>query len=519
MCTKPKILFFVILLFIGKNISAQSITNIKPINSDSSIIEQLDILLSTWYAKKSAYHEKSQAPVVEKNLPYTDADSIMMYRLKKLTDQTVFPMVFNDEIRAYINMYIRRNRSVSVMLGLAKYYFPMFEQTMDKYNCPLELKYLAVIESALNPIAVSRAGATGLWQFMYNTGKMYGLEVSTMVDYRCDPYRATDAAARHLKDLSVMFEGDWVLALAAYNCGPGNVKKAIVRSGGKTNFWEIYNYLPKETRGYVPAFYGAWYAMSYYDKYGILPTEMKYGQVDTFAITQKLHFEQISSVINISVEEIKALNPQYKRNIIPLSDDPMYLVLPVEYSIAFEMKKDSIFNFKPEKYSPTPSISLNSTTQVASSASGDYKQQPKIHIIKSGESLSIIARKYKTTTSELAKLNKISVNTTIHPGKKLIVGYNKIPVSKPNPTPANNPPATKSPADSLSKAHADTLKINNENTNLSKSYLTYKVVEGDTLHSIANKFENVTVAELRKVNQLKETDILRAGQSLQIPVF
>jgi len=253
------------------------------------------------------------------------------------------------------------------------------------------------------------------------------LEVSTMVDYRCDPYRSTDAAARHLKDLSEMFWGDWVLALAAYNCGSGNVKKAIVRSGGKTDFWEIYNYLPKETRGYVPAFYGAWYVMSYYDKYGIEPAEMKFGQVDTFLIHEKLHFEQISSVLNISVEELKALNPQYKRNIIPPSDDAMYLVLPVEYTVAYEKNKDSIYRYETNKYFSKPSISAVGETQLVASASGNYTLQAKTHTIKSGESLSIIARKYRTTPAELAKLNKMSVNTTIHPGKKLIVGYNKIP--------------------------------------------------------------------------------------------
>lgn len=422
---KNKLLTIILISFLVGNGVAQSV--IRNDISDSSIVEQLDMLLSSWYAKKAVYHENSQTPIVEKDCPYTHPDSIMIYRLQKLTNKTLFPMVFNDDIRTYINMYIRKNRQVSLMLGMAKYYFPMFEEMMDKYACPLELKYLAIIESALNPIAVSKAGATGLWQFMYNTGKMYGLEVSTMVDYRCDPYRSTDAAARHLKDLSEMFWGDWVLALAAYNCGSGNVKKAIVRSGGKTDFWEIYNYLPKETRGYVPAFYGAWYVMSYYDKYGIEPAEMKFGQVDTFLIHEKLHFEQISSVLNISVEELKALNPQYKRNIIPPSDDAMYLVLPVEYTVAYEKNKDSIYRYETNKYFSKPSISAVGETQLVASASGNYTLQAKTHTIKSGESLSIIARKYRTTPAELAKLNKMSVNTTIHPGKKLIVGYNKIP--------------------------------------------------------------------------------------------
>ena len=424
-----QIICFLIFFFgVRGTVFAQEIFHVQQREADSAIIEQLDMLMASWYAKMADYHEHSQSPVIEKDFIYTDTDSIMMHRLRVLTNKTVFPMVFNDDIRSYINMYIRKNRLVSLLLGLAKYYFPMFEETLDKYDCPLELKYLAVIESALNPTAVSRAGATGLWQFMYNTGKMYDLEVTTLVDYRCDPLRSTDAAARHLSDLSKLFFDDWVLAMAAYNCGSGNVKKAIIRSGGKTNFWEIYDYLPKETRGYIPAFYGAWYVMQYYDKYGIVPAEIAFGQTDTFLITEKLHFQQISSVINISIDELKALNPQYKRNIIPQSDDEMYLVLPVEYAVAFELMKDSIYQYNTDQYFSEPSISLSKTTQtqpVAGNANG--KLQPQIHVIKSGESLSLIAKKYRTTVAELAKINKINANATIHPGKKLIVGYTKTP--------------------------------------------------------------------------------------------
>lgn len=418
---RQTVFFFTFFFLIKGSVFSQEIFHTKQNMADSAIVEQLDNLMSSWYAKMANYHEKSQTPVVEKELFYTDTDSVMIHRLRVLTNKTVFPMVFNDEIRAYINMYIRKNRQVSLLLGLAKYYFPMFEEILDKHNCPLELKYLAVIESALNPIAVSRAGATGLWQFMYNTGRMYGLEVTTMVDYRCDPLRSTDAAARHLSDLSKLFFNDWVLAMAAYNCGSGNVKKAIIRSGGKTNFWEIYDYLPKETRGYVPAFYGAWYVMQYHDKYGITPAEIKFGQIDTFLITEKLHFQQISSVIGISVDELKALNPQYKRNIIPQSDDNMYLILPIEYTVAFELLKDSIYNYNVEQYFSSPSISYNKTEQTKSKIGSGI---PKIHVIKSGESLSIIAKKYRTTPAEIAKKNNMSVNATIHPGKKLIVGYN-----------------------------------------------------------------------------------------------
>jgi membrane-bound lytic murein transglycosylase D len=348
-----------------------------------------------------------------------------------------------------------------------------------------------------------------------------------MVDYRCDPYKSTDAAARHLSDLSQMFFNDWVLAIAAYNCGAGNVKKAIVRSGGKTDFWDIYNYLPKETRGYIPAFYGAWYVMQYYDKYGIEPAEMKFGQIDTFLITEKLHFQQISSVLNLSIDEIKALNPQYKRSIIPLSEDPMYLILPVEYSIAFELMKDSIYKYNTEQFFPQPSISIGEMTQIASIENVDYKIQPKTHIIKSGESLSVIARNYRTTVSELVKMNKISVNTTLHPGKKLTVGYNKTPIQKPRTTVTDSMKivldSAKALSDTLDKTQIN--KIQQENRyvtaedDLSKAtYITYKVMPGDTLTSIVNHFKTVSMTELLKINQLKEGDDLNIGQSLKIPV-
>ncbi|MDR2409306.1 MAG: transglycosylase SLT domain-containing protein [Bacteroidales bacterium] len=524
---KYTFLFLIFFSFFEGSILAQETFKTQQTEVDTSIIEQLDALMSTWYARKMDYHENSQSPVVSQDLDYSTVDSVMIHRLKVLTDKTVFPMVFNEDIRAYINMYIKRKQSVSVMLGLAKYYFPFFEETLDKYNCPLELRYLAVIESALNPTAVSRAGATGLWQFMYNTGKMYGLEVTTMVDYRCDPYKSTDAAARHLKDLSEMFFNDWVLAIAAYNCGAGNVKKAIVRSGGKTNFWEIYNYLPRETRGYIPAFYGAWYVMQYYDKYGIEPAEMKFGQVDTFLITDKLHLQQISSVINIPMDEIKSLNPQYKRNIIPPSNDPMHLILPVEYSIAFELMKDSIYKYNTDQFFPQPAIFIDERTQITSAGNTNYKLQPKTHVIKSGESLSTIARKYRTTVSELTKMNKIRANTTIHPGKKLIVGYNKISLPKPKPTFVDSVKlaldTTKILSDTIYKVHTDKgqqeTEMVDKNDNPSKiSYITYKVVAGDTLTSIISQFKTVSVSELLKINQLKEGDVLNVGQSLKIPV-
>lgn len=410
------------------SVSAQ----VPVLRSDSLIIEQLDKLLDSWYAKNAVYHEQSQKPHISKPISSANEDSITMLRLKELTDKTVFPMVYNNDIKNYIKLYTKRKQSVSLLLGLAKYYFPMFEEVLDKYNCPLELKYLAIIESALNPNAVSRAGATGLWQFMYKTGVLYGLEVNTLVDYRRDPIKATDAAARYLKYLSDTFFGDWVLAMAAYNCGPGNVTKAIVRSGGKTNFWDLYNYLPKETRGYVPAFYGAWYAMRYYDKYGITAAEAKFAQTDTVHIHHKVHFKQIEALLGLPEEEMKLLNPQYKMSIVPASEDKaMVLVLPVTYINKFLVMKDSIYNYNTDQYFQPAKISDDIFNITSTDSMGTYRMEPRRHVVKKGETLSAIARKYSTTAATIANLNKISLNATLRVGQSLIVGYKKIFVPKP----------------------------------------------------------------------------------------
>ena len=265
---------------------------------------------------------------------------------------------------------------------------------------------------------------------MYNTGKMYGLEVTTLVDNRRDPLLATDAAARHLKDLSELFWGDWVLAIAAYNCGQGNVRKAIARSGGRTNFWEIYHHLPKETRGYVPAFYGAWFVMQYYDKFGILPAEMPFSLTDTVQLDRTIHFRQIAAVLNIPIEEIRNLNPQYKRDIIAAASTPAALVLPVDYILPFERMKDSICAYNKDLYFSQPLINLEAASS-ASTVEGDYKLTPKYYTVKKGESLAIISRKFHTSIAEIAKHSKIKTNATIHPGQQLIVGYTKTLIPKP----------------------------------------------------------------------------------------
>ena len=493
---------------------------------DVMILDQLNIITETWYAKKAIYHENSQPSLSVEDINSNNIDSVYYFRLKAITDQTLFPLVYNQHIRNYIELYTQRYKSMSLLLGLSKYYFPMFEEALDRYNCPLELKYLAVIESALNPTAVSRAGATGLWQFMYNTGKMYDLNVSTWVDDRRDPRKATEAAARHLRDLSNLFWGDWVLAIAAYNCGPGNVTKAIQRSGGKTDFWDIYPYLPRETRGYIPAFYGAMYAMKYYDKHGIVPAQVTLDITDTVHVNNKIHFQQIATVLNIPVEKLNTYNPQYKRNVIPASSEPLVLTLPVDYISNFIALKDSIYNYNTNVYFPTQSISdaaFTSAEEASSSATTKYKY----HTVKSGESLSIIARRYSSSVTEISRMNN-KKSTMIHPGDKLIVGYVKVPVEKKTPPPASTV-ATDSiliaqqAADSIQKTVLDTLQTHTvkeeamNNQDKTNKYIIYKVAKGDTLWSIAQRFEIASIEEIKKINNLETNDHLTVGKTLRIP--
>ncbi len=518
-----RFIYLFILFFISFSLLAQNEQNTyldTTIEENSNILIQLNAINETWYAKKAIYYEKSQLPVAFQDIDSENIDSIYYHRLKIITDQTLFPLVYNQQIRNYIELYTKRYKSLSLLLGLSHYYFPMFEEALDRYNCPLELKYLAVIESALNPIAVSKAGATGLWQFMYNTGKMYDLNVSTWIDDRRDPLKATEAAAKHLYDLSEMFWGNWVLAIAAYNCGPGNVTKAIQRSGGKTDFWEIYNYLPKETRGYVPAFYGAMYAMMYYDKLGVRPAEIKLELTDTVHITNKLHFQQIAAVINIPTEQLVSYNPQYKRNVIPASDKTLILTLPVEYISAFIENKDSIYNYNTSLYFPTYTIS-DITFSDAENASIASTSKYKFHIVKNGESLSIISRKYNIPVSELSRLNN-KKSTTIHPGEKLIVGYVKVPIQKKDSiTTLDATLVDKNTSDSMN-VNLDTVSVSLpsesvKQSNKTTNYTSYKIEKGDTLWSIAQRFQSVTIEDIKKENNLASDAPLIIGKILRIP--
>ena len=380
------------------------------------MITEVDSLLHL-YNTKTYMKPATDCNVPNVNPIYTKEE--YMERLKRIP--SVIEMPYNDIVQTFIDRYSSRlRRSVSYMLGAQNFYMPIFEQALETYGLPLELKYLPVIESALNPKAVSRVGATGLWQFMLKTGKNYGLEVNSLVDERRDPVKASYAAARYLSDLYKIF-GNWNLVIAAYNCGPGTINKAIRRSGGKTDYWEIYNYLPKETRGYVPAFIAANYVMTYYCKHNICPMETDIPEAtDTVQVSRNLHFEQISDLCGISLDQIKSLNPQFKKSIIPGESKPQTLRLPINYISAFIDKQDTIYAHRSnELFKNRRVVAVSNTRSTARSRKGNTSAgNVTYHKIRSGENLGSIARKYGVTVNQLKSWNGLR-STRISAGKRL----------------------------------------------------------------------------------------------------
>ena len=326
---------------------------------------------------------------------------------------SVIELPYNQIVRSYIDRYIKRNRTlVEEMLGMSLYYMPIFEQALEKEGLPLELKYLPVIESSLNPNAVSRAGAAGLWQFMVGTGKGLGLEVNSLVDERRDPYRSSEKAATYLKNLHAIYN-DWSLAIAAYNCGPANVNKALRRAGGENkDFWEIYAYLPRETRGYVPAFIAANYVMTYFKRHNISPAMARKPLIiDTISVNHRVHFDQISHVLNIPVEELRVLNPQYRHDIVPATDERAYTIaLPSQQVYAYIMSQDSILAYQTQRYTPRPTVEPSGMTE-SSSDNGKYTYENRTvtayHKVARGETATSIAAKYGMTTQQLLSMNNV----------------------------------------------------------------------------------------------------------------
>jgi membrane-bound lytic murein transglycosylase D len=345
--------------------------------------------------------------------PVQITDTMYAKRLAALP--TIVRMPYNNMVRACIDRYTKKGRSqVSYLLGISEYYFPIIEEEIDRIGVPRELKYLPIIESALNPKAASRAGAKGLWQFMFHTGKLYGLKANNYIDERFDPAKATAAALHYLKDLYEMFQ-NWELAIAAYNCGPGNVKKAILRSGGSTDFWKIYPWLPRETRGYLPGFIAASYIMTYYEDHGICPMEPDLPiATDTIHVNRNLHFKQIAEVCGADIEEIRALNPQYLKDIIPGENETYILRLTNNTTSKFVENEDAVYNHDVDKYFPKSDIDKMLKEAKENNGAGNLIR----HKIKNGETLGGIALKYRVQVKQIMKWNNLR-NSNIRAGKYL----------------------------------------------------------------------------------------------------
>ncbi|MDR0895353.1 MAG: transglycosylase SLT domain-containing protein [Prevotellaceae bacterium] len=379
-----------------------------------SMTYPLDSLLVDWKAKTFVTPDKDCVTLPD-NPQYPD--SVYIDRLSRIP--AVMELPYNDIVRKFIDRYTEKLRmQVSFMLSASNFYMPIFEEALDAYDLPLELKYLPIIESALNPSAVSRAGASGLWQFMLKTGKLYGLESNSLVDERRDPIKSTWAAARYLKDLYAIY-GDWNLVIAAYNCGPGNVNKAIRRADGKTDYWAIYHYLPRETRGYVPAFIAANYVMTYYCNHNICPMETNIPTAtDTIQINRNLHFDQLAALCDISNEELKSLNPQYKRNIIPGHTEMQILRLPTNSISLFLDRQDSVYAYRQDqlfKNRRTVTAAEPTTTRrTATVGKGNLVN----YKIRSGDTLGSIASRYGVSVRQIQSWNGLS-GTSIRAGRTL----------------------------------------------------------------------------------------------------
>jgi len=523
-----KKLKYILIIWMGLlpfNLMFSQDTLVGGFDNSRQIEDNLDSLVNLWYVKNSIKSTDSKLNMPDNELKISDvSDSVLVLRLGAIPSLIELP--YNELIRKYIEVYTRR-KSAPVLLGLADYYFPMFEEILDRYDLPLELKYLPIIESALNPRAVSRVGATGLWQFMYGTGRMYQLEVNSFVDERRDPFSSTMAAARFLSHLYNLY-GDWTLVIAAYNCGPGNVNKAIRRANGKRDYWDIYPYLPRETRNYVPAFIGAAYLLNYYDKHQITPLQIKMPMMtDTIMVDRKLHLQQISEVLKISLDELRDLNPQYKKDIIPAAGQTYPLRLPQEYSVAFLDMQDSIYSYKdtiffnPKNVVITPKKGT-SDKYYASSYVDDYtppsteNMTKYLYTVKENDNLGFISSWYDVKIADIKHWNRIRRNI-INVGQNLTVYVpNKRAYKYKNVNNASFEEKNKMAGKTLA---APAPSPSNQGVVNNGTFVTYTVKQGDNLWIIAKKYSGITNTDIMKLNNFSQNDVqnLKPGQVIKIP--
>lgn len=528
-----------------------NVLDVKTSLTDSNIVypetyeSNTHKLLEGWYMKNYMAHDDRYSRQKDTN----PSDEVVKERLAKLP--TVIEMPFNSVVRSYIDRYTQRSREqVTVLLGLSHYYLPIFEQALEERGLPLELKYLPVIESALDPNAVSKHGATGLWQFMITTAKGMGLEVNTLVDERRDPILSSKKAAQYLADLYATYN-DWSLAIAAYNCGPGAINKAIRRAGGDPSshdFWSIYNYLTPETRGYVPMFIAANYVMNYYPEHNLSPViPTKPLVTDTIQVQDRIHFNQISEVLDIPVEELRVLNPQFRADIIPGSEEKTYtLVLPSQQIHAYLMSEDAIKEHDAEKYAKRDAVepgdkkaesgdwraetgegsphSVQTTIKDGEGKEGDVAAPEAMpvaaaastkgvktvtHKVKPGETLASIAQTYEVTPQDIKTWNSLRRNA-VRTGQILRINTATAEGEAEQLTADTSVPAVQEKAAAQAKTQTSAKK-----TPAKPAVTSHSVKSGESLSSISKKY-GVSIAELKKANGMTN-DNIRAGATLKIP--
>lgn len=496
------------------------------LNPEDYTPEISDSLLSLWYLHKMTNTEEIEVYDMDSvKFSSNVSDQVYIDRIKAMNSFITLP--YNDIVRNYIILYSEKlSEKMSDVLGLCEYYMPIFDEIFNKYEIPEELKAMAVIESAMNPLAVSRAGAKGMWQFMYSTAKLYGLNINSFVDERMDPVKSADAAARYLKDSYAIF-GDWNLAIASYNCGAGNVNKAIRRSGGKRAFWDIWPYLPRETRGYVPAFVGALYTMSYYKEHGIRPNSIQMpAHVDTFKVNKMLHFGQISELTGVPMDIVRNLNPQYRHDIIPGNEREYVLRLPYTYTSSYIEHEDSLHTYKADVFFNPVNIK-----KIKDGGDGEritYK-------VKSGDYLGKIAARYGVSVAQIKRWNNLSSNNirvgqrlTIYRGGKATASTASKTESTASKTAstssgqasakaassqtAASPTTAKSSQTAASQA---TAKSGQASAPANGSYINYTVKDGESLYLIAKKFPGVSAQNIMDFNKIGSN--IKPGMVIRIP--
>lgn len=459
------------------------------ISPDDPVLAMMDSLDVLQFFKTNTFNTNKS----ELNIYNYPSDSIPLFsdevyrqRMAELDQQSPFALDYNDAVKKYIEVYaVKRRGTVSRMLALSQLYFPLFEETLAKHGMPLELKYLAIVESALNPSVKSKAGAMGLWQFMYGTGKMWDMEINSYVDQRCDPVIETEAAAKYLKYLYKYYDNDWQLALAAYNAGPGNINKSIRRSGGKKDYWSLREFMPKETAGYVPAFIAVNYIMNYYKEHNIYPVEPTYYfyELDSVWVNEEVKFSTVADFLPITVDELKTLNPSFILGIIPKSSTGYALYLPKTLIGDFLANEKNIYHYQPVADTTSTQIA-NANPNAASPTDG---KQVVEYVVESGDYLVSIARRFKVKTSDIVGWNSLTT-------EELMVGQ-KLKIY---------------PTDESAPAVVDAGTNSTTNTSVSTKYHT--IIKGDTLWSISQRY-NISVDDIQKLNNISGSSIY-VGQKI-----